>query len=483
MATTTSNIRSALPPSCAVSTPSSDDTVYTFLSKRWSTLGPSTLPAAAVVPSTEDDVVAIVQFAAANGLKVLPQCGACGGLVITTAKTLYVDMEKFREVDVDRDARTVTFGGGALAGDVQPAVTAKGFYTGWPNMGIVGMVGNVLGGGLNLFKPIKGLTCDNLISARFVTASGDIVEVSSESTGAEKQLFNLLKGAGAGFGVILSLTMRIYPTAELGLADGTGISEVMAMFAREDFDAAAKLWEMVSQSPSPMSVIFVFMAAPPNMSIAGQPVIMAQGMYPGPASEAQKAFAPFNAPGIKDRAIMVKPGTTQLETMNAQRDAMAKKGRNMDVYNGLVYNLSPETLLRAANKFAEFVDTHGAAVGRTNTGLHPMHPETLLRTGGAGEDSFMCHRDRNFNVQTAPWDLDDDFVPVAQQHGREMLELLRGEDRAKGIPNAILAGNARVETDMTEILSPEKLDILRKQKAEWDPKGVFWNAAVDGWAV
>jgi FAD/FMN-containing dehydrogenase len=124
------DIKNSLPETCQVSTPSGDDTIYSFLSKRWMTLGSSTMPAAAVVPSTEDDVVSVVRFAAANGLKVLPQCGGCGGVVITTNKTIYLDMDKFRSVKVDPEARTVTFGGGATTGDVQPAVTQKGFYTG-----------------------------------------------------------------------------------------------------------------------------------------------------------------------------------------------------------------------------------------------------------------------------------------------------------------------------------------------------------------
>ncbi|KAI0863683.1 FAD-binding domain-containing protein [Xylaria cubensis] len=482
MATSTaSHIRSALPSSCSVSPPGENDTVYSFLSNRWMTMGSSTLPAATVVPSTKEDVVAVVRYAAANGMKVLPQCGGCGGLVVTNNKTIHLDMGKFRSVDVDVVSQTVTFGGGTLTKDLQPAVTEKGFYTGWPNLGVVGMVGNILGGGINLFQGTKGHTCDNLVSAQLVTGTGDIIEVSETSTGSEKELFNQLKGAGAGFGVVLSMTMRIYPTAELGLAGNSKIPDIMVMFSRDNFDAAAELWEVVSRSPARMTAGFVLMAAPPGMPNAGQPVVMAQASYLGAQADADEAFAYWKDTAVAERAITVKPGSFELTRMNMQRDAMMTKGSNMDCYNCLVKELSGATFSRAANRFAEFVDAYGPNIARCMTVLHPMHANALMKAS-EGQESWMCHRDRNFMVQTVPWDLAEEYVEAGRQYGRDILEIVRSEDSSKGTPNAILAGNARVEADMTEILTPEKIEIMKKRKQQWDPHGVFWNPAVDGWA-
>ncbi|KAI0447825.1 FAD-binding domain-containing protein [Xylaria telfairii] len=480
-ASTASRIQSALPSSCTISAPGENDTAQSFLSNRWMAMGSSTPPAATVVPSTKEDVVAVVRYAAANGLKVLPQCGGCGGLVITNNKTIYLDMGKFRSVNVDVKSQTVTFGGGTLTKDLQPAVTEKGFYTGWPNLGVVGMVGNILGGGINLFQGNKGHTCDNLLSAQLVTGTGDIIEVSEISTGPKKELFNQLKGAGAGFGVVLSMTMRIYPTAELGLADNSKIPDIMAMFSRDNFDAAAKLWEAVSLGPAGLTAGFVLMAAPPGMPNAGQPIVIAQASYPGPQADADKAFAPWNDPDIAGRAVMVKPGSSELTRMNMQRDAMMTKGFNMDCYNCLVKELSGATFLRLATRFAEFADAYGSNIARSTTTLHPMHADALVKVS-EGQESWMCHRDRNFMVQAVPWDLTDEYVEAGRQYGRDVLEIVRSEDSAKGMPNAILAGNARVEADMTEILTPDKIEVMKKRKQQWDPHGVFWNPAVDGWA-
>ncbi|KAI0409555.1 FAD-binding domain-containing protein [Xylaria palmicola] len=474
-----SGIQVALPPTCTVSTPRKHDTVHSFL-RRWLTMGPSTPPAAIVVPSTKEDVVAVVQYAAANGLKVLPQCGGCGGLVITNNKTICLDMGKFRSVDVNTEAQTVTFGGGTLTRDLQPTMIEKGYYTGWPNLGAVGIVGNILGGGLNLFQVIRGHTCDNLVSAQLVTGQGDIIEVAETSQGAEKELFNQLRGAGAGFGVILSMTMRIYPTAELGLAEDSRVPDIMAMFSRDNFGAAARLWEVLSRAPVQVNTGFVLIAAPPGTPNPGQPILVAQASYLGPQEEADEAFAPWNDPLIKGKAVVVKPGSFELASMNAQRDGKMTQGSNMDCFNGLVKELSGATLLRIANRFAEFVDTYGYNISRCMTALTSMHPDALVRAS-EGQESWMCHRDRNFMVQTVPWDLADEYIEAGRQYGRDILQIARSEDSANGVPNATLAGNGRVGGDMTEILTREKIETMRKRKQQWDPHGVFWNPAVDGW--
>ncbi|KAI1329199.1 FAD-binding domain-containing protein [Xylariaceae sp. FL0255] len=479
---TASSLQSILPASCAISTPKENDTPQSFLHKRWMNLGSSTLPAAVIVPSTDEDVVAVVKFAAAEGLKVIPKCGACGGLVVTNNKTFLLDMERFRSVSIDTDAQTVTFGGGALTRDVQPAVTETGFYTGWPNLGYVGMVGNILGGGINLVQGKRGHACDNLISARLVTGSGAIVTVSSTSTGPEKDLFNQLKGAGTGFGVVLSMTLRIYPTVELGLADNSKIPSIRAWFSRENFSVAASLWDKIIEENIVSNIGFILTVAPPFLPIAGQPCIMADASYLGSQEDAERAFKPFIDPAVKEKATMIMSSSSEITTMNDMRDKIMRKGSNMDCFNGLMKELSSATIIRAAEKWCDLVVTHGKDVGQTMTVFHPMHASTLMKIDQNSE-SFMCHRDRNFMMQAVPWNLEEDYLRIGKEYCQAVLDIARSEDAAKGVPNAVLAGNGRVETNMAEILTQEKIELLKDRKRQWDPKGVFWNPAADGWGI
>ncbi|KAI0555497.1 hypothetical protein F4679DRAFT_578884 [Xylaria curta] len=228
----------------------------------------------------------------------LLQWGGRGGLVITNNKTIHLDTGKFRSVDVDVEPQTVGLTSALLA---------------WS------MVGNIVGGKINLFQGTKGHTCDNLLSAQLVTGTGDVIEVLETPIGPEKELFNQLKEADPRY--------------------------IMVMFSRDNFVVAAELWEVVSRSPAPMIAGFVLMTAPPRMPNARQPVVLTQASYLGPQAGADKAFAHWNDTAIAERAITVRPGLFKLTRMNMQRDAMMTKGSNMDCYNSLVKALSGATFI------------------------------------------------------------------------------------------------------------------------------------------
>jgi FAD/FMN-containing dehydrogenase len=65
-----------------------------------------------------------------------------------------------------------------------------------------------LGGGLGWLSGLFGACCDNLLSARLVTAGGDKLDVDAEH---HADLFWAMRGAGANFGVTTSFEARLYP--------------------------------------------------------------------------------------------------------------------------------------------------------------------------------------------------------------------------------------------------------------------------------
>jgi len=197
-------IENSLPPTCEVTIPTAGDNVGAVLGNRWMQHAESSLPAAVVIPSTEEDVVSVVQYAAKNGLKVIPSGGGCAGFLVVDSKSIYLNLHKLNSVDVDEEKETVTVGGGTIWGDVIPVISLLGYYTSeylripitgwneiltkeaWANFSCVGVVGSLLGGGMSPFVGIDGYACDQVTSVRIVTSSGDIKTLSNTSRGREK---------------------------------------------------------------------------------------------------------------------------------------------------------------------------------------------------------------------------------------------------------------------------------------------------------
>lgn len=122
------SLRSSVSALCEVTVPTPDSEFHSIVS-RWSDVGVS-LPAAVVVPSSEDDVVATVSFAAQNGFQLIPAGGGHGSFVPINNRTIYVDMKNLSSIKADESAGLVTFGGGATTGDVLRTCASKGLYTG-----------------------------------------------------------------------------------------------------------------------------------------------------------------------------------------------------------------------------------------------------------------------------------------------------------------------------------------------------------------
>ena len=148
------------------------------------------------------------------GLEMTVRGGGHGvaGLAVTD-DSIMLNLANLRSVVVDADALTARVGGGALW-DTVLAETERydlGLVTGLVSH--TGVAGLTLGGGYGYLSRAWGLSCDALLEATVVLASGRVV-VARPDDAATEDLFWALRGGGGNFGVVTEFVFRLRPVPE-----------------------------------------------------------------------------------------------------------------------------------------------------------------------------------------------------------------------------------------------------------------------------
>ncbi|KAH6658340.1 FAD binding domain protein [Truncatella angustata] len=175
-------------------------------STRWSVLDAPT-PNIVVVPASESDVVSTVKFANHLGIPILAFNGAHGSLT-TLGKFdcgIEIYLSKLSSVNVSEDGQTATIGGGTLAINVTNELWDAGKQTVTGTCECVSLLGPALGGGHGWLQGHHGLVADQFVSMNIVLANGSLITVDETS-----DLWWAVKGAGHNFGLVTSLTVKIY---------------------------------------------------------------------------------------------------------------------------------------------------------------------------------------------------------------------------------------------------------------------------------
>ncbi|KAJ5896733.1 D-lactate dehydrogenase [Penicillium subrubescens] len=166
-------------------------------------------PLAVVKPRSPADVAAIVKHAKLNSLPFTIRSGGHnleGRCVAQDA--LLIDLRALTAVTIAPDRKTATVQGGILQGELASKLWEHGLATPTGAVPTVGYVGWAMYGGYGPFSPHWGLGVDQIVGATIVDPNGDIVK-------ADEALLEGIRGAGGLFGVIIDLTVKVYPLTSL----------------------------------------------------------------------------------------------------------------------------------------------------------------------------------------------------------------------------------------------------------------------------
>jgi FAD/FMN-containing dehydrogenase len=245
-------------------------------------------PLAVARVASSADVTAVVNAARNGGLELAVRSGghsrpgygtSDGGLVI--------DLSGMNSVEIDDDGDTAWVETGATAGQYTLATSERERVTGLGDTGSVGIGGITLAGGVGFLARKYGLTIDNLLAAKVVTADGEVVQASEES---EPDLFWAIRGGESNFGVATRLQLRLAEVSEI-------VGGMLILPATPE--SIIGFLQAAEAAPEELSTIANVMVAPPMPMIPeeahGKPVVMGLFAYVGPADQGEQVLAPFRA--------------------------------------------------------------------------------------------------------------------------------------------------------------------------------------------
>ncbi|MFB9304762.1 FAD-binding oxidoreductase, partial [Kibdelosporangium philippinense] len=167
------------------------------------------LPQAVARCATPDDVLEALTLAADRDWPFAIRGGGHSNAGYSSSTGLVIDLSPASSTTLSDSL--VTVGAGVRTGQLASVLAPLGLLVPTGSCPSVGLIGTALGGGFGSHGRMHGLTCDHLVSAEVVLASGKVVTASATS---EPDLFWALRGAGSGnFGVVTSATFSTVESA------------------------------------------------------------------------------------------------------------------------------------------------------------------------------------------------------------------------------------------------------------------------------
>ena len=163
--------------------------------------------------NNSSDVARSLEFAREQRLPLAVRGGGHNraGLSVSNGGVV-IDLAFLNHVEVDSNKRLARAGAGALTVHVDVATQRFGLATTLAGCPTVGIAGLTLGGGEGFLMPKFGAACDNLLSARLISADGRELEASENKN---TDLFWAIRGGGGNFGIATALEFRLHPLTDV----------------------------------------------------------------------------------------------------------------------------------------------------------------------------------------------------------------------------------------------------------------------------
>ena len=281
-------------------------------------------------------------------------------------------------------------------------------------------LGAMLGGGLGRLMGHHGLAIDNFLSINLVTSTGDLITVTP--TYPSKDLWFGLRGAGANFGIVTSMTMKAYSPPK---PDDNSAWIGNLVYPSSKLEAVIQAIANLEIQPE-MAIHFYFAAFPPTF----EPTFVVTPWYSLPdPSAARLAFQTlFDLEPVQDTTRVVPYN----EVANDGDAFCETRGRKTGYHAGLK-RLDPTTYRKVWDEYVDFV-TKNPEVGGTAMLTEIYSMRKTREIAKSSEADAFPHRDINYYAIMLPWYQNATLDPVAEGFGgkvRSMWHESSGFDKLK----------------------------------------------------
>jgi hypothetical protein len=166
-------------------------------------------PAIIVRCANREDVQLAVNFARAHDLLTAVRSGGhsfAGHGVCDDG--MAIDLSPMKRAQIDPGRETIRIEPGVVAGELDCLTQSFRMAVPLGSCLTVGVAGYALGGGESSLTPKFGYGCDSIIGLEVVTADGKVL---TANTREHSDLFWAMRGAGANFGVAISIEFQLHP--------------------------------------------------------------------------------------------------------------------------------------------------------------------------------------------------------------------------------------------------------------------------------
>lgn len=329
-------------------------------------------PAAILVCKNADDVVAGIDFARENKLKVAIKSGGHSGAGLALVNDgLVIDLSEMNDILIDPENRTAKIGAGSMLSQVDKATHEYGLALPIGIIGTTGVGGLTLGGGIGYLSRKGGLTIDNMLEAEMVLANGKKVIANKNS---HPDLFWAIRGGGGNFGVVTSFTFNLIPVKNVYAGP--------MFWSIEDSAEVMRFYDEYTKNASnDFYGFFAFLLVPPappfpehlhNVNVCG-----AVWCYTGPVEKREEIFKPireFKTP------VLDFVGEIPMPALNTMFDALYPPGMQWYWKAHYIKELSDAAIDEAIR--------HGSIVPTMNSTTHFYPIDGKVHDVGTGETAW-----------------------------------------------------------------------------------------------